>query len=106
VGSPCSPVSATPFPYIKVYIATFEVIIWSIKFRNIITDKVNMRIFTCDVGVFQQTFYYYSLNVHLLKNRGLSGRGGSRGPDPPARTRTTREIDANLGRFLEGSRGS
>ena len=36
--------------------------------------------------------------------RGVAGRG-SMGLDPPARTRTTREIDENPGRFSEGRGG-
>jgi len=43
-----SPVFATPFPYIPVYIVTYEVIFWTVNLRNIMTDKVNVGILSCD----------------------------------------------------------
>ena len=59
-----SPVFATPFPYIPVYVVTYNVILWSVKLGNIITDKVNVVIFTCDVDVFPGLFIV--INIKLL----------------------------------------
>jgi len=42
-----SPVFATLFPYIPVYIVTYDVtIFWSVNSRNIIADKANVGIFS------------------------------------------------------------
>jgi len=43
-----SPVFATPFPCILVYIVIYDVIFWSGNLRNIRTDKVNVGIFWRD----------------------------------------------------------
>ena len=54
-----SPVFATLFPYIPVYIVTYDVtIFWSVNSRNIIADKANVGIFSCDAG-----FFYSEIRV-------------------------------------------
>ena len=46
------PVFATPFQYIPVYVVTYDVIFRSVNWRNIITDEVNVGIFSCDAVFF------------------------------------------------------
>ena len=50
VAERASPIFAAPFPYIPVYIVTYDVIFWSVNLRKIITDKVNVGVFMCDVS--------------------------------------------------------
>ena len=68
-----SPVFATPFPYIPVYVVTYNVIFSSVNLRNIVTDKVNVVIFTCDVAVFHKLFIIILLTLNYSKSTVVTG---------------------------------